>query len=87
MWDSWLVSTLNKYQSTNYITLPHFGDLWRLLAAHVTAMTLELISCQGVCDCVSNFVFCVNGTNLDKPLTHMFTKMLITNFYVLGPWA
>jgi hypothetical protein len=82
------VSTLNKYQSTsNYITLPHFGGLERLRTTHMAAMTLEVILCQSFHECVSNLVFGVNGEDLDKPLLHVFAKMMIANIYLLGPWA
>jgi hypothetical protein len=84
----WYVSTLNKYQSTpNYITLRHFGGLERLHTAHVAAMMLEVILCQCLCECISNLVFGVNGEDLDKPLLHVSTNMIIANIYVLGPWT
>ncbi len=82
------VSTLNKYQSTfNYITLPHFGFLERLCTTHMATMMLEVILCQSFCECVSNLVFGVDGEDLDKPLSHVFAKMMIANIYVLGPWT
>ncbi len=68
-------------------TLPHFGCLWRLLATHVAAMTLKVILCQSFRKCVSNLVFGINREYLDKPLSHMFPKMMIANIYVLGPWT
>jgi hypothetical protein len=79
---------LNKYQSTyNYITLPHFGGLERLCTTHMVTMMLEVILCQSFCECVSNLVFGVDGEDLDKPLLHVFAKVMIPNIYVLGPWA
>jgi hypothetical protein len=81
-------STLNKYQSNpNYVTLPHFGGLKRLRTAHIAAMTLEVILCQSFHESVSNLVFGVNREDLNESLAHMFVKMMITNVYVLGPWA
>jgi hypothetical protein len=32
-------------------------------------------------------VFGVDGEDFDKPLLDMFTKIMIINIYVLGPWA
>jgi hypothetical protein len=40
-----------------------------------------------LCECISNLVFGVDGEDLDKPLSHVFAKMMISNVYVLGPWA
>jgi hypothetical protein len=53
----------------------------------MVAMMLEVILCQSFCECVSNLVFGVNGEDLDKPLLHVFSKMMIANIYVLGPWV
>jgi hypothetical protein len=53
----------------------------------MAAMTLEVILCQSFCECMSNLVFGVNGEDLDKPLSHVFAKMMIANIYVLGPWG
>ncbi len=53
----------------------------------MATMTLEVILCQSFCECVSNLVFGVDGEDLDKPLSHVFAKMMIANIYVLGPWA
>jgi hypothetical protein len=50
-------------------------------------MTLEVILCQSFCECISNLVFGVDGEDLDKPLLHVFAKMMIAKIYVLGPWA
>ena len=84
----WWVSTLNKYQSTpNYITLPHFGGLERLCTAHIMAETLEVILCQSFHESISNLVVGVNKEDLNESLAHMLAKMMITNIYVLGPWA
>ncbi len=87
--DMGLVGKYPKYvlKYSKYITLPHFGCLWRLLATHVAAMTLKVILCQSFCMCVSNLDFCVNREYLDKPLSHMFAKMMTANIYVLGPWT
>jgi hypothetical protein len=76
------------YQSTsNYTTLPHFGGLERLRTAHVAAMTLKVILCQCFCECVSNLVLGVDREDLDKPLSHVFAKVMVANIYVLGPWT
>jgi hypothetical protein len=53
----------------------------------MAAMTLKVILCQSFRECISNLVFGVNGEDLDKPLLHVFAKMMIANIYVLGPWA
>jgi hypothetical protein len=53
----------------------------------MVGMTLEVILCQSFCECISNLVFGVDGGDLDKPLLHVFTKMMIAIIYVLGPWA
>ncbi len=53
----------------------------------MVAMTLEVILRQSFCECVSNLVFGVDGEDLDKPLLHVFVKMMIANIYVLGSWA
>ncbi len=84
-----LVGKYLKYvpKYSKYITLPHFGCLWRLLATHIAAMTLKVILCQSFYKCISNLVFRVNREFLDKPLSHMFAKMMIANIYVLGPWT
>ena len=71
----------NKYQSilktVTYVTLP--------LTAHEVVITLEVILCQSLGECVSNLVFCVDREDLDKSLTNMFTKVVVANIYVLGP--
>ncbi len=72
---------------SKHVTLPHFGSLWRLLATHVVAMMLKVILCQSFRKCISNLFFHVNREYLDKPLSHMFAKMMIANIYVLGPWT
>ena len=53
----------------------------------MATMMLEVILCQCFCECVSNLVFGVDGEDLDKPLLHVFAKMMIANIYVLGPWT
>jgi hypothetical protein len=87
--DMGLVGNYPKYvpKFSKYVTLPHFGCLRRLLATHVAAMTLRVILCQSFRKCISNLVFCVIGEYLDKPLSHMFAKMMIANINVLGPWT
>jgi hypothetical protein len=85
--DMGLVGKYPKYVSkySKYVTNPHFSCLWRLLATHVAVMTLKDILCQSFRKCISNLVFCVNRKYLDKPLLHMFAKMMIANINVLGP--
>jgi hypothetical protein len=51
------------------------------------AMMLEVILCQSFCECVSNLVFGDDGEDLDKPVLHVFAKVMIANIYVLGPWV
>jgi hypothetical protein len=53
----------------------------------MAAMTLEVILCQSFCECISNLVFGVDGEDLDKPLLHVFMKVMIATIYVLGPLA
>jgi hypothetical protein len=53
----------------------------------MATMTLEVILYQCFCECVSYLVFGVDGEDLDKPLLHVFAKMMIANIYVLGPWT
>jgi hypothetical protein len=53
----------------------------------MAARMLEVILCQSSCECVSNLVFGVDREDLDKPLLHVFAKVMIANIYVLGPWA
>jgi hypothetical protein len=48
-------------------------------------MMLEVILCQSFRECISNLVFGVDGEDLDKPILHVFAKMMIANNYVLGP--
>jgi hypothetical protein len=50
-------------------------------------MTLEVILCLSLHESISNLVFGVNKEDLDESLVHMFAKLMITNIYVLGPWA
>jgi hypothetical protein len=50
-------------------------------------MMLEVILCQSFCDCISNLIFGVDGEDLEKPLLHVFEKMMISHIYVLGPLA
>jgi hypothetical protein len=84
--DMGLAGKYPKYvpKYSKYITLPHFGCLWRLLATYVATMTLKVILCKSFCKCVSNLV---NREYLDKPLSHMFVKMMIANINVLDPWT
>ncbi len=53
----------------------------------MAVMMLEVILCQSFHECISNLVFGVDGGDLDKPLLHVFTRMMIANIYVLGPWV
>ncbi len=50
-------------------------------------MVLDVIVCQSFHECISNLVFGVDGEDLDKPLFHVFAKVMIANIYVLGLWA
>ncbi len=85
--DMGLVGKYPRYvpKYSKYVTLPHFGCLWRLLATYVAAMRLKVILCQSFCKCVSNMVFRVNREYLHKPLLQMFEKIMIANINVLGP--
>ncbi len=53
----------------------------------MATMILEVILCQIFCECVSNLVFGVDRKDFDKPLLHVFVKMMIASTHVLGPWA
>jgi hypothetical protein len=48
---------------------------------------LEVILCQSLGKSVSNLVFCVNKEDFDKSLSYVFTKMMVANIYVFGPWT
>jgi hypothetical protein len=51
------------------------------------AAMLEVILCQSFCEFVSNLIFGVAEKDLNMPLLHVFTKVMIANVYVLGPWV
>ncbi len=69
------------------VTLPHFGSLWRSLAAHEATMTLKIILCQRFGESINNLILGINREDLDESLLHMFTKMMVTHIDVLGPRA
>ncbi len=69
------------------VTLPHFGSLWRSLAAHEATMTLKNFLCQGLGKSISNLILGVNGEYFDKPFPHMFAKMMVAYIDVLGSRA
>jgi hypothetical protein len=50
-------------------------------------MTLKIILCQGLGKSISNRILGVNGEYFDKPLLHMFAKMMIAYIDVLGSRA
>ncbi len=50
-------------------------------------MTLNNILCQRFGESISNLILGINREDLDESLSHMFTKMLVTNIDVLGPRA
>ncbi len=51
-------------------------------------MTLKIILCQGLGKSVSNLILGVkNGDFFDKPLPHMFAKIMVAYIDVLGSRA
>jgi hypothetical protein len=61
--------------------------LWKSLAAHEATMTLKIILCQEFGKNVSNLILGVNGKYFDKPLLHMFAKIMVAYIDVLGSRA
>ena len=47
-------------------------------------MMLKIVLCQGLGKSVSNLILGVNGEYFDKPLPHMFAKMMVAYVDVLG---
>jgi hypothetical protein len=47
-------------------------------------MMLIIILCQGLGKSISNLILGVNGEYFDKPLPHMFAKMMVEYVDVLG---
>jgi hypothetical protein len=47
-------------------------------------MALKTILCQGLGKSVSNLILGVNGEYFDKPLPHMFAKMIVAYGDVIG---
>jgi hypothetical protein len=50
-------------------------------------ITLKIILCQGLGKCISNLILGGNGGYFDKPLPHMFTKMVLAYVDVFGSRA
>ncbi len=50
-------------------------------------MTLKIILCQRLGKSVSNLILGVSGEYFDKPLPHMFAKMMVAYVDVLGSRA
>ncbi len=50
-------------------------------------MMLEYILCQGLGKSISDLILGVNGECFDKPLPHMFVKMMVAYVDVLGSRA
>ncbi len=50
-------------------------------------MTLKIVLRQELGKSISNLMLGVNGEYFDKPLSHMFTKMMVAYIYVLGSRA
>ena len=67
-----------------YVTLPHIGILERLLTTHEFSMTSEVILGQSLGECISYLIFGVNWKDLDKALSNMFSKMMVTDIDMLG---
>jgi hypothetical protein len=61
--------------------------LGRILAAHEAKLTVKIMLCQGLGECISNLFLGVDGEYLDEPLSHMFTKMMIAHIDMLCPRA
>ncbi len=47
-------------------------------------MMLKIILCQGLGKNIINLILGVNGEYFDKPLPHMFAKMMVAYVDVLG---
>jgi hypothetical protein len=58
--------------------------LERLLAAHELAMTSKVILCESLGKCISYLILGINQKNIDKALSDMFTKVMVTNIDVFG---
>jgi hypothetical protein len=50
-------------------------------------MTLKIILCQGLGKSISNLILGVNVEYFDKPLPHMFAKMMVAYIDLLGSRA
>ncbi len=50
-------------------------------------MTFKIILYQGLDKSISNLILGVNGQYFDKPLLHMFAKMMVAYVDVLGSRA
>jgi hypothetical protein len=50
-------------------------------------MMLKIILCQELGESISNLILGVNGEYFDKPLPHMFAKMMLAYIDVLGSRA
>jgi hypothetical protein len=59
----------------------------RSLAAHEATMTLKITLCQRLGKRISNLILGVNGECFDKPLPHMFAKMMVAYLDMLGSRA
>jgi hypothetical protein len=68
-----------------YVTLPHIDILERLLTTHEFLMTSKVIPSQSLGECVSYLIFGINRKDLDKALSNMLSRMVITNINVLCP--
>jgi 23S rRNA U2552 (ribose-2'-O)-methylase RlmE/FtsJ len=58
--------------------------LERLLAAHELAMTNKVILCKSLGKSICYLILGVNREDLDKALSNMFTKVMVTNVDVFG---
>ncbi len=50
-------------------------------------MALKTVMCQGLGKSISNLILSVNGEYFDKPLPHMFAKMMVAYIDVFGSRA
>ena len=56
----------------------------RLLATHEFVMTSEIILRQSFSESVGYLVVGINWEDIDEPLSHMCTKVMVTDIDMLG---
>ena len=56
----------------------------RLLAAHELSMTSKVILCESFGKSISYLILGFNWKDIDKALSNMFSKMMVTDIDMLG---